>query len=82
MYTHKTVLLEEAIELLDIKPSGIYVDATTGGGGHSSLILSKLKDGHLYCFDQDEYAFTQTKPRLDAISNNYTFIHSNFVNLK
>lgn len=83
MYKHKTVLLEEAVDSLEIKPNGIYVDATTGGGGHSSLILSKLNEkGHLYCFDQDEYAFTKAKTRLDEISNNYTFIHSNFVNLK
>ena len=82
MYVHKTVLLDEAVDMLNIKPDGIYVDATTGGGGHSSLILSKLTTGHLYCFDQDEYAFTRTKERLDAIGSNYTFVHSNFVNLK
>ena len=82
MYIHKTVLLDEAVDMLNIKPDGIYVDATTGGGGHSSLILSKLTTGHLYCFDQDEYAFTRTKERLDAIGTNYTFVHSNFVNLK
>lgn len=82
MYIHKTVLLDEAVEKLHIKEDGIYVDATTGGGGHSALILSKLKTGHLYCFDQDEYAFIKTKERLDAIGSNYTFVHSNFVNLK
>lgn len=82
MYIHKTVLLDEAVENLNIKPDGIYVDATTGGGGHSSLILKQLTTGHLYCFDQDEYAFTKTKKRLDLIGSNYTFIHSNFVNLK
>ncbi len=82
MYIHKTVLLDEAVDNLNIKPDGIYVDATTGGGGHSSLILSKLTTGHLYCFDQDDYAFTRTKERLDKISNNYTFVKSNFVNLK
>ena len=82
MYIHKTVLLDEAVDMLNVKPDGIYVDATTGGGGHSSLILSKLTTGHLYCFDQDEYAFTRTKERLDAIGSNYTFVHSNFVNLK
>ena len=81
MYIHKTVLLDEAVDMLNVKPDGIYVDATTGGGGHSSLILSKLTTGHLYCFDQDEYAFTRTKERLDAIGSNYTFVHSNFVNL-
>lgn len=82
MLIHKSVLLEEAVENLNIKNDGIYVDATTGGGGHSSLILGKLTTGHLYCFDQDEFAFSKTKPRLDAIGSNYTFVHSNFVNLK
>lgn len=82
MFVHTTVLLEEAVNMLNIKPDGIYVDATTGGGGHSSLILSKLTTGHLYCFDQDEYAFTRAKEKLDKINNNYTFIKSNFVNLK
>ena len=82
MFTHTTVLLEEAVNMLDIKSDGIYVDATTGGGGHSSLILSKLTTGHLYCFDQDEYAFTRAKEKLDAVGKNYTFIAANFVNLK
>ncbi|MBQ9124523.1 MAG: 16S rRNA (cytosine(1402)-N(4))-methyltransferase RsmH [Acholeplasmatales bacterium] len=82
MYIHKTVLLDEAVDHLNIKPDGIYVDATTGGGGHSSLILSKLTTGHLYCFDQDDYAISRSKERLDKIGSNYTFIKSNFVNLK
>lgn len=82
MVTHTTVLLEEAVNLLDIKPNGIYVDATTGGGGHSSLILSHLTTGHLFCFDQDTYAFQRAKERLDQIGTNYTLIHANFVNLK
>jgi 16S rRNA (cytosine1402-N4)-methyltransferase len=81
-YIHKTVLLDEAVEQLNIKPHGIYIDATTGGGGHSSLILSKLTTGHLYCFDQDDYAFLRSKERLDMVGNNYTFVKSNFVNLK
>lgn len=81
-YIHKTVLLDEAVEQLDIKPDGIYVDGTTGGGGHSSLILSKLTKGHLYCFDQDDYAFLRSKERLDKVGSNYTFVKSNFVNLK
>ena len=79
---HISVLLNECIEGLNIKEDGIYVDATLGGGGHSSEILKRLTSGHLYCFDQDEYAFTRTKERLDAIGSNYTFVHSNFVNLK
>ncbi len=79
---HITVLLNEAVEALDIKPNGIYVDATLGGGGHSSLILSKLTTGHLYCFDQDDYAINKAKEKLSKISNNFTIIKSNFVDLK
>ncbi|MDE7264580.1 MAG: 16S rRNA (cytosine(1402)-N(4))-methyltransferase RsmH [Anaeroplasmataceae bacterium] len=82
MFTHTTVLLEEAVNMLDIKPNGVYVDATTGGGGHSSLILSKLTTGHLYCFDQDSFAFTKAKEKLDAVGKNYTFISANFVDIK
>ena len=82
MYIHKSVLLDEAIEQLHIKPNGIYVDATTGGGGHSSRILERLTTGHLFCFDQDDYALGRSKERLDAISNNYTFVKANFVDLK
>lgn len=82
MYKHTTVLLEDAINMLNVKPSGIYVDATTGGGGHSALLLSKLTTGHLYCFDQDEYAFQRAKEKLDGVGKNYTFIQANFLHLK
>ena len=82
MYIHKSVLLEEAIEGLNIKPDGIYVDCTTGGGGHSKRILEKLTTGHLYCFDQDDYAFTRAKEVLDEVGSNYTFVKSNFVDIK
>ena len=81
-FSHKSVLYNECLDSLNIKPDGIYVDATTGGGGHSSLILSKLTTGHLYCFDQDDYAFFRSKERLDKVGSNYTFVKSNFVNLK
>lgn len=82
MSEHITVLKEEAVDALNIKDNGIYVDATLGGGGHSSLILSKLKKGHLYSFDQDDYAISRAKEKLDTVGNNYTIIKSNFVNLK
>lgn len=79
---HVTVLLEEGIEGLNIKSDGIYVDATLGGGGHSSLILSKLTTGHLYAFDQDDFAINKAKEGLNAISNNFTIIKANFVELE
>ena len=82
MYEHKSVLLNEAIEYLNIKEDGIYVDATTGGGGHSREILKRLKSGHLYCFDQDDYAIERASKVLSEVGSNYTFIKSNFVNLK
>lgn len=81
-YIHKSVLLEEAVEYLNIKPDGIYVDATTGGAGHSSLILKKLTTGHLYCFDQDDYALGRAEKRLSPINSNFTLIKANFKDLK
>jgi 16S rRNA (cytosine1402-N4)-methyltransferase len=57
-YKHIPVLLNEAIESLNIKPDGIYVDCTLGGGGHSSEILKRLTTGKLISFDQDEYAIS------------------------
>lgn len=81
-YQHISVLLNEAIDGLNIKEDGIYVDCTLGGGGHSSFILEKLKTGHLYAFDQDEYAIQKANERLSKISSNYTLIKDNFANIK
>lgn len=81
-YKHIPVLLNETIEGLNIKPDGIYVDCTMGGAGHSSVILSKLTTGHLYAFDQDEMVIEKAKERLETISNNFTIINDNFVNIK
>lgn len=75
---HYSVLLKETIELLDVKPDGIYVDLTLGRGGHSSEILKKLKTGHLYSFDLDAEAIEKSTTRLKAINDNFTLIHSNF----
>lgn len=79
---HISVLLDEGIAGLNIKADGIYVDATLGGGGHSSEILKRLTTGHLYAFDQDDFAINKAKDRLSAINDNFTIIKSNFVNLK
>lgn len=78
---HVTVLLKESIKGLNIKADGLYVDATLGGAGHSELILSYLDKGHLYAFDQDEYALEVASKRLDKY-NNKTLIYDNFANMK
>jgi len=81
---HTPVLFNQCIEALDIKPSGIYIDVTFGGGGHSRGILEKLNTGKLYAFDQDldagENAQSLSKELDDQRS--FTFIDSNFKNLK
>lgn len=74
---HYSVLLKESIDALNLKKNGIYVDATLGGGGHSEAILLALSGGHLYGFDQDQYALTTAKERL-AKYPNFTAIESNF----
>ena len=79
---HKTVLLNEAIDNLNVKEDGIYVDATLGFGGHSGLILKRVKRGFLFAFDQDEMAIEYSEKKLSEIGNNYEIIKSNFVNLK
>ena len=73
MAYHVPVLLHESIEGLEIKPNGIYVDLTFGGGGHSAEILKHLKKGKLYAFDQDEEAL---KNAID--DKRFTLIRSNF----
>lgn len=78
---HISVLLNESIEGLNIKPDGIYVDATLGGGGHSLEILKNLKTGHLYAFDQDAFAITKATERLKDYTNK-TLIQSNFSAMK
>ena len=81
MVKHFSVLLSESIEGLNIKEDGIYIDATLGYGGHSSEILKKIPKGHLYSFDQDKEAIEFSNNRLSKIGNNFTIIHSNFVNM-
>lgn len=67
-FHHKTVLLEEAVELLNVKPDGIYIDGTTGGAGHSRLIASKLKGGRLISLDKDPDAIIAAGERLAEYS--------------
>ncbi|WP_227935720.1 16S rRNA (cytosine(1402)-N(4))-methyltransferase RsmH [Alkalihalobacillus deserti] len=83
MFHHVTVLKQESIDGLNIKPNGIYVDCTLGGAGHSSLIASMLGEGgHLYAFDQDDKALAHAKEQLKPLAEKVTFIRSNFRYLK
>ena len=84
-FQHETVLLEEAVRGLNIRPDGIYVDCTLGGAGHSLKILEELdEDGHLYAFDQDEFAIEQAKITLkEGIERGQvTLVEDNFRNLE
>lgn len=79
---HYSVLLNESIDLLNIKENGIYVDCTLGYAGHSKEILKRLKNGFLYAFDQDMEAIKYSEEELRKISNNFEIIHANFSFLK
>jgi 16S rRNA (cytosine1402-N4)-methyltransferase len=82
MIYHKSVLLEESIEALAIRPGGIYVDATYGGGGHAKAILHQMEGGRLVAFDQDEEAIRNRidDTRLIMVNNNFRFLR-NFLKL-
>ncbi|WP_173916567.1 16S rRNA (cytosine(1402)-N(4))-methyltransferase RsmH [Halobacillus sp. Marseille-Q1614] len=82
MFEHYSVLKTETIKQLHIKPNGIYVDCTLGGGGHSEAIVSMLKDGHLVAFDQDLNALEAAKERLKPFEGKVTFVHANFRQLE
>ena len=80
MFKHDTVLLKETIDGLNIKPDGIYVDATLGGGGHTSYLLSKLTTGRVISFDQDILAINNAKEKFD--DDRLTLVHRNFEFIK
>lgn len=75
---HISVLLEECIENLDIKPEGIYVDGTLGLGGHSYQIASRLTTGRLIGIDRDETAIERAGKRLEPFKDRVTLVHGNF----
>lgn len=83
-FKHVTVLLHEAVKGLAIKPGGIYVDATLGGGGHSSLIASQLDNGRLYSFDQDATAIDYNRQHLaePIADGRVVLVEDNFRHLK
>ena len=79
-FVHKSVLLDETIEGLAIKPDGIYLDGTLGGGGHSSEICRRLAGGHLIGIDQDEEALAAASERLKPFQDKITLVRDNYCN--
>ncbi|MCX4364011.1 MAG: 16S rRNA (cytosine(1402)-N(4))-methyltransferase, partial [Clostridia bacterium] len=79
-FRHKPVMLDECIEGLDIKPDGIYLNCTLGGGGHSSEIVKRLASGRLIAIDKDEEALASAKERLKEYEDKITYIHDDFKN--
>ena len=80
-FKHYSVLLNETIEELKIKPDGVYADGTLGGAGHSSVIASRLTTGHLVGIDQDRDALAAAEERLEPWKENVTLVHSNYENM-
>ena len=82
-FHHVSVLLNECIDGLNIKPDGVYVDCTMGGAGHSKEIVKNLSSEGLFIgFDQDINAINTAKERLSEYSDRVKFVHNNFENIK
>ena len=81
-FYHVSVLLDECIEGLNIKPDGIYVDGTLGGAGHSSQIAKRLTTGRLIGIDRDPIALKAASERLAPYMDRVTLVHSNFCEIK
>ena len=81
-FHHVSVLLEECLEGLNIKPDGIYVDGTLGGAGHSSQIVQRLTTGRLIGIDRDPIALEASGKRLEPYKDRVTLVHSNFCEMK
>lgn len=81
-FSHYSVMLEECIDALDIKPGGIYVDGTLGMGGHSLEIAKRLTTGRLIAIDRDLRAIERAKKRLADFADVITYVHGNFSDLR
>lgn len=81
-FNHYSVMLAETIEQLHIKPDGIYVDGTLGGGGHAYQVCSQLTDGHFYGIDQDEAAIAAAGERLAPFGDKVTILRTNYCNAR
>ena len=83
IFEHKSVLLNETVDSLNIKEDGIYVDGTLGGAGHASLVCSKLQDGKLIGIDQDKDAIAVASERLDKFGKDkFVVVRDNYCNIK
>ena len=80
-FTHKSVLLDECIEALNIRPDGIYLDGTLGRAGHSKEIVQRLATGRLLCIDRDMAAIEAARERLAPWMDRVTLVHGNFAEL-
>ena len=80
-FVHRSVLLDECIDALDIKPDGIYLDGTLGGAGHSREIVQRLTTGRLIGVDRDTVALEAANERLAPWMDRVTLVHDNFANL-
>lgn len=81
-FKHYSVMLRETIDYLNIRPDGIYLDGTLGGGGHAWEVCSRLKGGHFYGIDQDDAAIEAAGQRLAAFTDRVTLIRSNYCNAR
>lgn len=81
-FKHYSVLLEETIEQLQVRPDGIYVDGTLGGGGHANEVCRRLTTGHFYGIDQDDAAIEAAGKRLEGYGEKVTIIRDNYCNMK
>ncbi len=81
-FNHYSVLLTETIEQLHVKPEGIYVDGTLGGGGHAFEVCSRLTTGHFYGIDQDDAAIRAASERLAPFEDKVTILRNNYCNMR
>ena len=81
-FNHYSVMLQETIEHLNIKPDGLYVDGTLGGGGHAYEVCRRLENGHFYGIDQDDAAIVAAGERLSTYGVMVTIIRNNYCNMK
>lgn len=81
-FKHYSVMLRETIDYLNIKPDGIYLDGTLGGGGHAWEVCSRLQQGHFYGIDQDDAAIIAAGQRLAEFADKTTLIRNNYCNAR